>query len=123
MADLNTMSVLEKPWSVARAAVSELHRACEKFPTWPTQMTHCPPAAVSQELRVFQNINDGKNPEVRPTADTIFYEEYAEMCEAAQRGDLEEARKECIQAMAMLLRLYAHLPYYCSAARGEVANG
>jgi hypothetical protein len=128
MDDLNTMDVLEPSGEIqelymtARAAVDELQRACGKFPTWPTQMTHCPPAAVSRELRVFQRINDGKHPEVRPTADTIFYEEYAEMCEAAQSGDLEAAKKEAIQAMAMLLRIYVHLPYYCALARGEVAH-
>ena len=27
---------------------------------------------------------------------------------------------ERVQAMAMLLRLYVHMPYYCAAARGEV---
>jgi len=103
-----------------RQAICELDRACEKHPTWPTRLTAHTAAAVTAGRRSLQRINDGFDHGVQPTADTIFSEEYCEMIEAAQRGDVKEARKECIQAIAMLLRLYVHLPHYCAVARGEV---
>ena len=122
MNELNTMDVLEKPWSVARAAVSELHRACEKFPTWPAKLADYNYNEISDIRKRLQEINDGADSKWSVTANSIIMEELAETLEAAQRGDLEAARKECVQAMAMLLRLYVHLPHYCGQANQEARN-
>ena len=119
---LNTMDeiitkFLEKELrDVTWAALQELDRACIKFPTWPTLLTNHDPEHVTEVIERLQNINDGKGcaETWRVSADTIIMEELGETLEAAQNGDLEEARKECIQAMAMLLRLYVHLPHYCA---------
>ena len=129
MDDLNTMDVLEPSGEIqelymtARAAVDELQRACIKFPTWPAKLADYCSDETSDIRKRLQEINDGKNDRWNVTANSIIMEELAETLEAAQKGDLEAARKECVQAMSMLLRLYVHLPYYCALARGEVANG
>ncbi len=119
---LNTMDeiitkFLEKELrDVTWATLQELDRACIKFPTWPTFLTNQTPDHIARTVKRLQEINDGKDTRWNVTADTIIMEELAETLEAAQKGDLEAARKECIQAMAMLLRLYVHLPHYCANA-------
>ena len=124
MNELNTMDeiitkFLEKELrDVTWAALQELDRACIKFPTWPTLLTNHDAKNVTGVLERLRKINDGKGYAETwlVSADTIIMKELAETLEAAQKGDLEEARKECVQAMAMLLRLYVHLPHYCANA-------
>ena len=130
MSELNTMDeiitkFLEKELrDVTWAALQELDRACIKFPTWPTLLTNHDPENVAGIIERLQKINDGKGYAETwlVSADTIIMEELAETLEAAQKGDLEAARKECVQAMAMLLRLYVHLPHYCWQANQEARN-
>jgi hypothetical protein len=105
--------------SVALEATRELRRACEKHPTWPTRFISVPLEMVRGHLAKVRRINDGKDAGNQPTACFIINEELSEMQEAVLSGDLDAARQECIQAMAMLLRLYVHLPHYCAVARGE----
>jgi hypothetical protein len=108
----------------ARAAVDELQRACIKFPTWPTLLTNHDPENVTGIIERLRKVNDGKRSSDSwlVSADTIIMEELAETLEAAQKGDLGAARKECVQAMAMLLRLYVHLPHYCWQANREAGK-
>jgi hypothetical protein len=126
--ELNTMDVLEPSGEIqelymtARAAVDELQRACIKFPTWPAKLADYNCNEISDIRKRLQEINDGKDSKWNATANSIIMEELAETLEAAQNGDLEAARKECIQAMAMLLRLYVHLPHYCGQANQEVGK-
>jgi hypothetical protein len=121
MDELNTMEEILKCGDkelrdVTWAALQELDRACIKFPTWPTLLTNHDSENVTGVIKRLRKINDGKGYAETwlVSADTIIMEELAETLEAAQKGDLEVARKECVQAMAMLLRLYIHLPYYCT---------
>jgi hypothetical protein len=119
MSGLNTMAELGQPWgeammqSAQRVAVGELTRACGVWPTWPTRLTEVAPNYVAGYLRYWRTVNDGKAVGIPQTSESIIMEEIMEVIEAAQRGDLDAARTECIQAMAMLLRLYVHLPHYC----------
>ena len=130
MNELNTRNELDMPYqrelveSATRAAVGELVLAIGKFPTWPTRLTNHDPENVTGVKERLQKINDGKcySETWLVSADTIIMEELAETLEAAQKGDLEAARKECIQVMAMLLRLYVHLPHYCGQANQEVCK-
>ena len=130
METMNTMDeiitkFLEKELrDVAWAARQELSRACIKFPTWPTLLTNHDAENVTGVIERLRKVNDGKGYAETwlISADTIIMEELAETLEAAQKGDLVEARKECVQAMAMLLRLYVHLPHYCAnAVKGGAA--
>ncbi len=120
MSELNTRKELDMPYqrelveSATRAAVGELVRAIGKFPTWPTVLTNQTPAHIAHTVKWMQGVNDGTNAYAKSAADTIIIEEILETIESAQKGDLEAARIECIQAMAMLLRLYIHLPAYCN---------
>jgi hypothetical protein len=118
---LNTMEEILKCGDkelrdVTWAALQELDRACIKFPTWPAKLADYNSDEISDIRKRLQEINDGEHPKWSATANSIIMEELAETLEAAQKGDLGAARKECIQAMAMLLRLYVHLPHYCANA-------
>ncbi len=124
---LNTKAALEQPCardqveSAARAAVAELVRACGKFPTFP--LNFCLPYldTVRRHLVSVRLVNDGKSEVFEQTAFLVLDEELAEMMDATLMGDLEAASMEAVQAMAMLLRIYIHLPDFCGQARGEVA--
>ncbi len=130
MSKLDTRKELDMPYqrqlveSATRAAVGELVLAIGKFPTWPTLLTNHDAENVTGVIERLRKINDGKGYSETwlISADTIIMEELAETLEAAQKGDLEAARKECVQAMAMLLRLYVHLPHYCGQDKQEVGN-
>ena len=118
---LNTMEEILKCGDkelrdVTWAALQELDRACIKFPTWPAKLADYNYNEISDIRKRLQEVNDGKDDRWNVTANSIIMEELAETLEAAQNGDLEAARKECVQAMAMLLRLYVHLPHYCANA-------
>ncbi len=125
---LNTKAALEQPWardqveSAARAAVAELVRACGKFPTFPSQFCLPDLDTVRRHLVSVRLVNDGKSEVFEQTAFLVLDEELSEMMEATLMGDLEAARTEAVQAMAMLLRIYIHLPEFCDQARGEVAR-
>jgi hypothetical protein len=124
MDTLNTMDeiitkFLEKELrDVTWAALQELDRACIKFPTWPAKLVDYKSDEIGDIRKRLQEINDGKDEKWNATANSIIMEELAETLEAAQKGDLVAARAELIQATAMLLRLYVHLPHYCQAAKG-----
>jgi hypothetical protein len=124
MNELNTgrvMLMTEQPElveSAIQSAVGELLRAIGVHPTWPTLLTNYDAEFVAGVLVRIRAVNDEKDARYKPSADCIIMEELAETLEAAQRGDLEAARMECVQTIAMLLRLYVHLPDYCQMAKG-----
>ena len=128
MNGLNTRKELDQPYqrelveSATRAAVRELVRAIGVHPTWPAELDDYKSGEIGDIRKRLQEINDGKYHKWNATANSIITEELAETLEAAQNGDLEAARKECVQAMAMLLRLYVHLPHYCGQANQEVGK-
>ena len=118
MDGLNTMDEIiisgnRELQDVTWSALQELDRACKKFPLWPAKLADYNYDEIGDIRKRFQEINDGKDSNLTATANSIIMEEIAETLEAAQNGDLVAARKECIQVIAMMLRLYVHLPHYC----------
>jgi hypothetical protein len=93
-------------------AVSELIRACKKFPDFPDKITDFPPELVTQVLNLVRQVND-RDGGALASADTVIREEMLEAYEAAQAGNEESARAEIVQVLAMVLRTYMHLPHYC----------
>jgi hypothetical protein len=105
-----TPSGLADARKAAKKAINELFRACDLHPDFPDVFVAFPdPESVKEELLMIRMQNDSGS----ATGYAIFYEEFLEMIEAVYSGNLEAARLECIQAMAMLLRVYLHLPTYC----------
>lgn len=100
----------------------ELMEAVAYYPEWP-DVLHPNIEKVQRELENARELNETSD---RFTAHSIFGEEYMEFLEAALLGDKVAARKELIQAIAMLLRIGCHLDDYVSH-RGtestEVGNG
>jgi hypothetical protein len=103
------------------AALSELRRACALHPTFPSKLCNPDLDIIRRHLMRVREVNDGKSEVYEQSAHLVLDEEVVEMLESALLGDLEAARKECVQAMAMLLRFYLHLPEYCAQAREEGA--
>ncbi len=109
------------------AAQDEFVRACGIHPEFPAGFCSVEMAALRLQLKTVRAINDGEGLTLRPTAHLVLVEEVGEMLEQVMLGDLEAARAECVQAAAVLLRIYVHLPEYCAAAvraqTGEGAGG
>ncbi len=114
---LDTAAALKLPFvrqsveSATFAAVAELVRATEKFPKHPRALTSMTLSDVRCALSGIRHRNGDL---ASTTAGLIFLEEFDEMIEASLLGDLTAARAECIQCIAMLLRIYVHLPTYCT---------
>jgi|GEM_PF-4448398 len=106
------------PAVLEHAAYQELKRACGKFPKFPDRLLlpEKMPCALGEQLAAARECNDAEGG-AHASGYSVFCEEFLEMCEAEQAGDLEAARKELAQAMAMLLRIGIHLPHYCEEAR------
>ena len=86
-------------------ALTELERACRKHPDWPAKLTTC----NADDVKIFLHDARKTNDNGQATAGSIFDEEYYEFIEAVMQGDAKAARHELTQAIAMLLRQYAHL--------------
>lgn len=93
-------------------AMYELGSAVEKYPQWPDVLypADCL-AEVEAQLNRARFNNESKD---GCTGHSIFGEEYMEFLETALIGDKEQARKELVQAIAMLLRIGCHLDDYVS---------
>lgn len=111
----------DKIWS---DALDELERACGKFPRFPDRLLLPDemPCALGEQLAAARECNDAEGG-AHASGYSVFCEEFLEMCEAAQAGDLAGAQKELAQAMAMLLRIGIHLAHYCEQARQEKEAG
>lgn len=126
VADLDTEAAVLDAKSGALAELSldaweELLCAVAKFPTFPAQFCRAALFDVRARLGYLRDQNDRKIEDRPKTAASILEEELTEMMEAVLLGDLDAARIELVQSMAMLLRIYVHLPYYCAAAKGGEA--
>ncbi len=109
------------PFLMAHDALAEVDLACGKFPLFPDRLLlpdemQCD---LARQLDMARQCNDTDGG-AHATGYSVFVEEFLEFCEAAQAGDLEAARKELTQAMAMLLRIGVHLEHYCEQARAVV---
>ena len=102
-------------------ALRELERACEKFPMFPDTFTVSGLDRVRRTLATARVENDEDGGE-RATCATALQEEYSEMAEAVMTGDGHAARKGIVRCIAMLLRLYIHLPHYCETEQKERAK-
>jgi len=101
--------------ALAVDAITELQRACGKFPQFPDRLVieEGMKTKISRQLELARMCD--------ASAYSVFGAEFLEFVEAAQKGDAAEARKELVQAMAMLMRIYCHLEQYCSKVKGERA--
>ena len=101
-------------------AISELISACAKHPNWPEELTDSMDLEyVQYVLGACRTFND--KPTGR-TAQSIFDEEQFEFFEAVMLGDAKAARAELVQSIAMLLRMYCHIPNYIEQTSKEVAH-
>jgi len=92
-------------------AISELERAARLWPTWPTELHYHCEEEEGINLKCSRSLNDHG----RATGQTIFSEEWYEFLLAARKpGNIDAARIELVQAMAMLLRISCHLNDYVS---------
>ena len=100
-------TVINKPElaTLCADAISELERACRKHQEWPDKLTTC----NADDVKIFLHDARKTNDNGQATAGSIFDEEYYEFIEAVMQGDAKAARHELTQAIAMLLRQYAHL--------------
>jgi NTP pyrophosphatase (non-canonical NTP hydrolase) len=108
--------------SLAVDAISELKRACGKFPTFPHRIIGEQDlwTSVKEELEQFRSLNDSEGGK-DASGSSVFFEEFFEFVQAVEKGDAEAARAELVQAMAMLMRIHCHLGEYCQAK--EAAHG
>jgi len=98
--------------SLCEEAMDELVSAVGKFPEWPDVLYPADSLGeVETQLNRARANNESEND---CTGHSIFGEEYMEFLEAALNGDSEQARKELVQAIAMLLRIGCHLDDYVS---------
>lgn len=124
---LNTMAALDAAGladlrGMVIAAQDELVRACGKHPEFPAGFCPLGLADLRRQLKTVRAVNEGEGLAILPTAHSVLVEEVGEMMEQVMLGDLEAARAECVQAAAVLLRIYVHLPEYCAQAAREVAD-
>jgi hypothetical protein len=98
-------------------ALIELERACRKHPEWPTQLITASMDDLTRVLSIQRECNDNGY----GTGVSIFDEEYLEYLEAVMQGDAKAAREEIVQAIAMLLRQYAHLGDYIAQYKAAAA--
>lgn len=103
-------------------AITELQRACVKFPFWPDRLTSPtrPPSFIERQLARARAANDSEGGS-DASAYSVVCEELLEFFEAAERGDRAAAEKELVQVIAMLMRTHAHLGEYC--ARKQACSG
>lgn len=94
-------------------AVVELTKATKKHPAFPDEFTDFTQFAIRSNLERTRYKNDNCKGE-NATADSVFCEEWHEFQEAVLDRDAEKARKELVQCVAMLLRIYVHLDHYCA---------
>lgn len=116
---LDTMKKMDKGALAALCAdaITKLGRACEKFPTFPGELTNGDRQHIRWQLNNSRLLNDTAGGE-RATGHSVFGEEYYELQEAVViTCDLPAARKELVQSLAMLLRIAVHLDDYVAAAR------
>lgn len=103
---------------VCADAISELISACAKHPDWPDELTDSMDLDyvryVLGACRTFNDTPTGRS------AQSIFDEEQFEFFEAVMLGDGEAARKELTQAIAMLLRMYCHIPEFVQKYRNAL---
>lgn len=93
-------------------AIMELQRACEKHPLFPDSLIPNNKPAHDELLKGMREIN-ARNGGQFAYGSSVFEEERIEMESAVLNGNYPEARKELVQSMAMLLRIYIHLEDYC----------
>lgn len=102
--------------SLCADAISELERAVRLFPTWPEELYPIAygPREVAAQLERARHHNETEG---MATGHSIFGEEYMEFLEASFKpGNIVAARRELVQAMAMLLRIGCHLEDYVAKA-------
>lgn len=99
---------------VLNDAMLELRRACGKHPLFPNEMTLMTADGIRNKLAIERMLNDQPGGECA-TAESVIKEEYYEFLEAVVDRDPDKARTELVQTIAMLLRAYVHLGYYCRA--------
>jgi hypothetical protein len=123
---MDKIKTIRKPRIVEQLcedAQIELMEAVAYYPEWPTVL-HPVIEEVQAQLERARANNESSN----CTAHSIFGEEYMEFLEAALIGNKELARRELVQAIAMLLRIGCHLDDYVSlglteALSKEVSDG
>lgn len=120
MNELTTKANNQELTGLAVDAIAELRRACSKFPKFPDRLVieDGMNTKIDRQLKLARICNDSPDG-CAASAYSVFGEEFLEFIEAAQKGDEAGARKELVQAMAMLMRIYCHLDRYCADAKGK----